>query len=115
MTWIVPTTRTFSPQDIAELMTTVVEGGSSYWCQKIRIKDQASVDYSNPETYTLPASTILVVTPDDDEPTSVPFEHIQRGLNLLIAQRPDFTMDYYDAEDADVFFQGWVFGEVVYG
>ena len=107
--------KNFTSNDIADLMTTAVEGGSTFWCRRIRVLSNLDFKYANPETYKLPTETTLLVVPSEDDAVTVRFEHIQRGLDLLLSLRPDFDMDNHDAEDADIFFQGWVFGEVVYG
>jgi hypothetical protein len=113
---IVTSTTNVSSQQIADLVITAFEGGITYWCESC---DCGSA-YQKPATYDGPFEWTLKLHDEDDDVTLTP-EKIQTGLQKLADDFPtifnrctDEDGDY-DGDDADIFMQLCLFGEVVYG
>lgn len=111
-----------SPQQVADLMITALEGGSSYWCSKIRVVGDDDAKFLDEAFWTdLKPFQFRLWIPDDmtDEMeikiVDVTPESVNAALSKLVGRRGGFDIENYDAYDADYFFQCLVLGEVVYG
>lgn len=107
-------------QEIADLITSAMEGGSSYWCAEAILitPDPVSLTfpwYADPKLYDVPF--VMEVTPHEDELVQVSKREFEAGLALFAKDRHfgDLLADNADAETGDVFFQLCCFGEVRYG
>lgn len=117
------TTMEIPEQLVADLMVTVVEGGSTYWCQQISYASQPTKVrpwYSDPEFYKTPF--LVIVTDDEGDIHRVFQEQVLNGFRLLSEKMPerfariiDTNNGQWDAEDADCWFQFVVMNEVIYG
>lgn len=133
MTYIV--SQTVSSKDIADLIVTAFEGGSAYWCQSAYLTkvpdytpepDQVNVvQYSHHQVYD--GDFLFKVGFDDPEGEEgegkgrkdIGPAELQAGLNIFATKYPErfgnWLKENYDAEDADVFWQCVVLGDIVYG
>lgn len=111
-----------SPKDIADLIVTAFEGGSNYWIDSVPLHEGPETTetpwYSDPAFYDGPFR-IEILEQDEETPKILDPERIQIGLDLLGSQHA-MTLgaildENYDADDADVFLQLCLLGEVVYG
>lgn len=120
-TYEVKVRKTYTSQDMSDWLITAIEGGISYWCSAVWIKDkaQSNMSYQLEGLFEHPEAWSIYVEDAEDETTvsarglafidainKVP-EHVR---NRLLADDHE-----YDAEDADAWFQCAIFGEVVYG
>ena len=118
------------------LLTTAIEGGANYWCQRVTLT--AGAVTPDPTAFgeigmpwyvvAFQAGAEMMVEPDDYSGESEPvwLDHAAgiRGLSLLVdgkycAKRYATDLienkDAADADTADVWLQLAVFGEVIYG
>lgn len=111
--------REVSPQGIADLFITALEGGSSYWCESI------DSEYDLKEASTWAAlTTCRVEWTDMEDPEAngvkiVEAIDIERGLARIANWRytvvdGDGGVEH-DADSADAFFQVVLLGDVIYG
>lgn len=113
---------------VADLFVTALEGGSNYWLDSLRVHPEGSLKdaqylfdaLGNNET--IQVSYLTVDEAEDDQPPTV--KHIDltaitaavsalvkaRGLTVVDGEFGD-----YDADDADMFLQHLLLGELVYG
>ena len=135
-----PIKTTVSRQRVQDLLTTAIEGGTSYWAQ-LGYKLGPGYKYEefreggelqDAEQYAHPLEIIpfhegcyLVVIEteeDEDDPTRehlVGAAEMQRALDLMAEKRPEdlatFLAGNEDADTGDVFLQLAALGEVRYG
>lgn len=136
--YTVTTKAYITPEDIADLMVTAIEGGSGYWLGGMRKvttptdwhrKDDDMPWYSDPDFW---AGDFCVAVrtvdydpvPRDDRDPIEREQHltpakITAGLQIMADEYPDhfadLLQDNVDAATADVFLQCCVLGEIVYG
>ena len=101
---------------VKDILSTAVEGGVNYWC---RISSEHRLPYDfdyYKEDWLL---KITDTESGNDEVYEMRISNLKNGLQLFQKDYPErfnsFITDYYDAEDADVFFQLCLFGKVIYG
>jgi len=110
-------------QDIIDIMVTALEGGSNYWYNLPNTS--AAKKYNDPQFALSELITKAVLEHDEkfqvydieDEDTllgEISQENFKRGLQMFLDDDRIWTPDM-DAEQADVFFQFVVMGEIVYG
>jgi hypothetical protein len=104
---------------MADLMVTVFEGGSNGWLRSVYY-DAAFVPTPDSAWYSQAAFWDqdvfdIEATPHEDDAVTFNRAGIERGIQLLFKRFPNFTMGTHDATEADVFFQGCCFGEIIYG
>lgn len=114
-------------KDIADLLITAWEGGSSSWIEAVRIVAVPSVIafQESPNRiykkvdYPLNEGGVVRVTGEGEKPRDLNRQSIEKGLQVMAEKYPlhftDFIKENYDATTADVFLQCCLFGEVVYG
>lgn len=119
---------------VSDLISTALEGGSNYWYQIVGHDKPASItfrsslfkDDEKPHPYyDFPLNEGGAVhfeadgAGEDNQVFTLNLESIHKGLNLLLDKYPSrlaaIVDESYDAEDADVFLQASLFGEVVFG
>ena len=111
-----------SPELLKDLFITAAEGGSNYWASfKVGNPDVLFYDIYHPEWY------VIVEEKSEEGHTlstnKIAFNHLNDGFYKLTTDEhytskkrlSDVLTDNYDAEDADVWFQYAVNGEVKYG
>jgi hypothetical protein len=122
-------TKKITKQDIIDLFVTALEGGSNYWYYIPKIP--AGVRQIKTETgmatseaigeYILRGGNIQINDAEDEEEVlgTVDMTSLLEAIDLL---KSDYTHAYeniideeYDADDADIFFQIAVMGEVTFG
>lgn len=122
-------TKKITKQDIIDLFVTALEGGSNYWYYIPKIP--AGVRQIKTETgmatseaigeYILRGGNIQINDAEDEEEVlgTVDMTSLLEAIDLL---KSDYTHAYeniideeYDADDADIFFQLAVMGEVTFG
>jgi len=123
--------------DIASVVVTAIEGGSSYWCARYDIRAavkaraaEAKIEerplYSAGAFYLLAGWSIEFHHdgPDSEEgaadvKTALNYGRVIRALSLLADKYPAIlariVSENYDADDADVFLQLALMGEVIFG
>jgi len=113
-------------RDIANLLCSAFEGGSSYWAE--------ISDYTHPRNiwpweaghlypyvqYPLSeGGAVIVSDTEDDKIYTLDLAAIQRGIQAMATIAPrhfaDLINENIDSETGDVFLQCCVFGEIVYG
>lgn len=107
---------------IESLIVDSFEGGSVYW-MLIDTTDEIdkqwnSVNYANQIIENKWTIEVFDVEDPENKLGEINIENIQRGLNLL--SKYPYTLanilrEDYDGDDADVFMQLVVMGEVIYG
>lgn len=118
---------------IADQMVTAIEGGSTYWCNKIWLVEStkepsAKPWYDSPELYEDEGVKIEVTEDEDEEnqdSSERPLKHIiqlkdiKDGLELMASKFPqhfaDIINESEDATTADVFLQCVVLRALMYG
>lgn len=111
-----------NPEILKDLLITAVEGGSTYWCRLLEANpDVLLYDIFHPDW--------AVIVEELDEYNTIlskkkiTLEDLNDGFKLL-ADDPHYTSpprvadiltENFDMEDADVFFQFVVLGQVLYG
>ncbi len=114
-------THTLTTGMLADLMVTAIEGGCGYWAHEIEVVDGTDLYeppyYADPHFYCSPFK--LALTDCEGDVHSINADTLAKGwrlLNELYPRRALAVVDEtYDAEDADVFLQLAVYGEIVYG
>jgi hypothetical protein len=118
-----------SPERIACLMISAVEGGCNYWCSGLFLERPTEKGlseqpwYAAPELYENPELRLRVVeqveVDDETKDYVVDLIDIQRGLQIMAEKYPthfaDIVNENDDAITADVFLQCVALKEVVYG
>jgi len=107
---------TFSNENIADLLTTALEGGSNYWIGTLFTHGDTLLDTIK---VARGDSTWEVQTDDDDEKVKLTAQAMRDGLQALaeksyVSFKNIQDMDY-DAIDADNWLQLTLFQEIVYG
>lgn len=111
-----------NPEVLKDLYITAVEGGSNYWSRLAESNpDVLYYDIFNPEWS-------IIVEELSEKPSvvsrkKITLEDLNAGFVLLIHDTHHTTThrvaniltDNFDVEDADVFFQFAVLGDVIYG
>ena len=88
MAFTVTVTTQLSNQDIADLVTTALEGGSNDWIESIdfgKTELQGHARYSDPAVYDGDFKFTICVEEDDDGPYKFDREAVQKGLDLLFS------------------------------
>jgi hypothetical protein len=111
-------------QNIIDVMVTALEGGSNYWYNLPNIemarkhyKDSGLAGSEKVIKAVLEHNEVIPVYDIEDEDNhlgDISQANIKRGLQLFMDDDRAWTPDM-DAEQADVFFQFVVMGELVYG
>ena len=122
----VKTTTTLTDNDIRDLLCCALEGGSNYWYVIEKVY-RSHLDTKDPDVYDaiVDGQGVLIgLVEEDDEYDGtkqwvLKREAISRGLQSLASNRPELfakiVLEDYDADDADVFLQFALFGELVFG
>ena len=100
-----------TPQQICDLFTTAVEGGSTYWCVKMRFQN---LSYQDVKTFE-GRDWCVEVWDEDEEPHTIFLGDLLRACEALPSCFLHLINEDYDAEDADCLVQQAAFGEIVYG
>ncbi len=129
-------TKKIKPHEIGNLIVTALEGGSNYW-----INEDYEVEFIAPKNfnnygeyyttrggerkawyycYPLNEGGAIYFIPKngEDPPLVFDIDSVQKGLDVLkdYAKHYEwFINDNSDGEVADIFLQGALFGEVIYG
>lgn len=121
-----------SSQRIADLMTSAIEGGSTYWCGGVYLRSPAKRRgtgeegypwYARKATYEDPDLVIEVVEDEngmDEGRHMVTQAELRRGLLLMAGEKWGHHLGHilnenWDAADADLFLQLVALGDEVYG
>lgn len=120
--WPMRGTFEFGEDMLVSLLVGAREGGSNYWCRfdECPYKEVLKVGEEFGEwRLNLPASVSELVDEMDEILRVIDRAALQRGLDLLATKAPrvlaSILRDDTDAEDADVFLQLCLLGEIVYG
>lgn len=129
-------TKNITKDQISDLISTAIEGGSNYWYIIEGYQEPSVVDFrcslfardEEPHRiYDWPLCTgggvIISATESCEESNPIPhvlnLESITKGLILMAEKYPQRLVNFadgdYDADDADIFLQLSLFGEVVFG
>ena len=109
-----------SDQDIIDVLTTALEGGSNYWYWIEELPKDLNKEFSTSESickYVLahPENKIMISDVETDEELGyLCKDNIRTGISLFTSAGYSFD-PAMDANDADILFQYIVMGEVVYG
>ena len=106
-----------TPKQICDLFTTAVEGGSTYWCSKMRFyQNAAEVSYQEASSFEGRNWCVKVWAEDDDEnPHTIILDDFLRACEALPSRFLNLITEVYDAEDTDCLVQQAAFGEITYG
>jgi len=121
--------RTLTKEDIIDLFVTSLEGGSNYWYYLKNIPESIKYDVKYNGTslsdalgeYVLSGGEVHFYDIEDESEFlgSVDMNSILDAINLIKKEHPEvwerILTEEYDADDADVFLQLCVMGEVVFG
>ncbi|MGQ7794456.1 hypothetical protein ACUN0C_18780 [Faunimonas sp. B44] len=103
-------------QEVADLMITAIEGGSTYWLESCYLQVGTTTEkpwYADPDLYRQDFTLRLEFDGEVDVLTK---NKLEKAEGLMPRERLGRVLcGEYDAEDADVFLQLALFGEVVYG
>lgn len=116
MTFTIKVEKEISAQEVADLIITALEGGVNYWCGGVETIPHN--DIKTPEAWTDPNFTLKVTDAEEEEPDAqvhVNKARVEAALLQFHERSPGVELEACDADDADVFFQYLVFGEIVYG
>ena len=108
-----------TPQQICDLFITAVEGGSTYWCVKMRFyQNAAEVSYQEASSFEGHSWCVEVWTDDHGEGEdhhTIILDDFLRACEALPSRFLHLINEDYDAEDADCLVQQAAFGDIVYG
>lgn len=120
----ITTTVNVPVQRIADMMVGAIEGGSTYWCQSVRLIEPAKRSWSErpwyaaSEVYIDPTVRICIET-DEGDSHYVGADSFRAALELMCAKYGNHFRDLVgetdDAITADVFLQLVALGDIVYG
>lgn len=113
---------------VADLIVTGIEGGCEYWLKSFHLKE-TTADITESPWYSdaavwMDRTTIITATFEDgesDEPVVKDFTiaTLHAALQLFAEEDPknfsDLIKGNEDANTADLFFQYWILGSVVFG
>jgi hypothetical protein len=108
---------TVKPEDINDLMTTALEGGINYWCNKVEI-------LADPENKPFASEVIayggeLKIYTDEGAEFKITRDDIVKGIEKAIEhfEYGSFKqlMEEHDATTADVIIQFALFDKIVFG
>lgn len=117
-------------KDVASLLCSAFEGGSSYWASLVDVKEPKEwiyQEFDSPYAHEYPVNPggrviIRDMEHDGDEDEKVytlDNKAIQRGLDVMARDYPrhwsDFRKEDYDACTGDVLLQCCLFGDIIYG
>lgn len=132
MTTTFTVTTTLTAEQIDDVLTSALEGGSNYWADvvgKIEPTSWEYVDTSLPredgnhwmQEYPLNPGGALLIQDLEDEVSPawcLDSKSIQAGLAAMAEKCPthlaDIVIDNYDANTADAFLQCCLFGDIIY-
>lgn len=100
---------------IEDLLIAAFEGGSNYWCR-------GSTTLKNPYSFSTYKEHWFIEIIDIEDPSNQKYtltlDNLYKGYSLFPKYKRNFNNfinENEDAEDADVFLQLCIFGEVIYG
>jgi hypothetical protein len=120
-------TTTVTGEMLGNAMCSAVEGGSTYWCSKMRTipasigdGDKYSHWYYDAKFWEDETCSIAVWdSEDEDKRHVVTREMVTKGVQTMAEKYPDHFKDLVtmegDANTGDVLLQCIVFGELIYG
>lgn len=122
-TFTIESSYTVTQEDVDDIVSTALEGGITYWCDTVRVKDNLlnppeDFDYLS---YALTRGFDLELHDreygaEDEEDYESGGWHVLTLDNLLEALGElHIDFDNYDANDADKAIQTAIFGELIYG
>lgn len=125
MNWTVKVDKSFTDDEVEDLIITALEGGSNYWYDIIEVLPSPNI-IGDVDMYPkiMYSDGVIIGTKDDDtingsKRWTLNRHTITRGLQAWADNMPKsfakFMAGDYDADDADVFLQYALFGEVVFG
>lgn len=122
----IKSTTAITDKGVKDLLACALEGGSNYW-YNIEKVFRTHLDTKDPDVYDaiVDGQGVLVGLLNEDEDVNgktqwvLNREAVARGLQVLANDRPELfakiALEDYDADDADVFLQLTLFGELIYG
>lgn len=112
-TFEIKTVQVVTQEQIDDVVTTALEGGISYWCDGVRIKEgfEPKEEYKYLSDVLTRGGLLELYDSEDDLWLTLDLEYI-----IKYAGQMEFNFEDYDAIDADALIQRAVFeGEVIYG
>lgn len=107
----------FDDQLIDDLLSTCFEGGSTYWCDRVKVKDgdYKGADFAS-EVISKGGTLLLYAEGSAHELT---LEKFIKGMELALNDNPQMILalqeEQWDAGHADHILQHALFGELIYG
>lgn len=114
----IQTTQRVTDEQIDDVLATAFEGGITYWCDAVRIRQKPSDDYDYASQVLTREGTLEIHETEEYDPETKSYGkwHLLTMPKLLKALGDmHFDFDDYDAGDADSVIQKAIFGEIVYG
>lgn len=106
----ITTTTRVTDEDIDDLLVTAFEGGITYWCDAVRVRQEPSEDYKFASEVLTREGTLELYDSDEGEWRLLTMPMLLKALSDV-----SFDFDDYDAGDADTVIQKAIFGGIVYG
>lgn len=100
--------RQVTDEQINDVMTTALEGGINYWCDKATTSSDLEDTYLS-EILTK-GSTISLHDAEEDKWYALTLHNLIKAMEKI-----GFNFDDYDSMDVDCVVQEAIFGEVIYG
>lgn len=110
-------TLTITPQQIADLMITAIEGGIGYWAAEVEIRGpEGRRPYGEASSYADDQWVFHAVDCEgDEEAWAVPANLFAQRWAANPQHLDELLNENLDADSADVLVQLGLFGEIVYG
>lgn len=113
-------TRTFTEEDISDIVVGAIEGGINYWgyitpeTKEGKPKEVATSEWC--ARLLLDGKPVHIRDVEDDEELfQLTFDKLVSGMRQNAVRNNDADLDCYDAEDYDCIFQYGLFNDIVYG
>lgn len=111
-TFTVTKTHEITAEEIDDIMTTALEGGITYWCGEVRVREhfEPKEDYNYASEVISRGGVLQLWDSEEEKWLNLDIDRLLQGLS-----ESNFFYDNYDAGNVDEVIQKAVFGEVVYG
>lgn len=110
-------------EDIDDIMTTALEGGITYWCNKAEVEGKYLGEYASEQIAR--GGTLKLYPADEDKTYTLTLEKLLKGIEQAIEEEYFLSYEWWgvsgidtmnvDADVADVIIQLALFGTIVYG
>ena len=118
----VVTSAKLNDTDLDDLMVAALEGGITYWCGEVKVKEgsMSEEDYEKTQYSSDVISkggTLILFDAESDDTWELDRDKFLKGIQMYCEQYnvvPKDLMDFHDADVADSIVQLAVFGEITF-